>query len=164
MERKTLITALGCALLAISLLGCGGSNKLQTIEISIGDSNSMYNLKGIGGTLQLKVTGNYSNSKTHDLTNVATYSIIPDPVLSPNLPVPPLTVTLSNTGLLTAVQPGICTWQNVQPDPNKVITDPIWVIDGDYVVTASFDGVTSQQVFVTVASAADPTGTGTCGP
>ncbi|MBI3646884.1 MAG: hypothetical protein HY233_13105 [Acidobacteriales bacterium] len=163
MIRKTFFTALLCAIVATTLLGCGGSNKLQTIKISIGDSNTMYNLKGIGGTLQLKVTGNYSSGKTHDLTNVATYSIIPDPVMSPNLPTPPLTVTLSNTGLLTAVQPGICTWRNAQPDPNKVVTDPIWVIDGDYLVTASFDGVTSEQVFVTVASAADPA-TGTCGP
>lgn len=163
MKRKTIFTAMLGTLLALTLLGCGGSNKLQTIEISIGDSNTMYNLKGIGGTLQLKVTGNYSSGKTHDLTNTATYSIVPDPALSPDLPVPPLTVTLSNTGLLTAVQPGICTWENVQPDPTKVQSDPIWVIDGDYVVTASFDGVTSQQVFVTVASAADPT-TGTCGP
>ena len=158
MKRKTIFTAMLGALLTVALLGCGGSNKLQTIEISIGDSNTIYNLKGIGGTLQLKVTGNYSSGKTHDLTNVATYSIVPDPVLSPDLPTPPLSVTLSNTGLLTAVQPGLCTWVDVDPDPDK----ESWAISGDYVVTASFDGMTSQQVFVPVASAAGPTGP--CGP
>lgn len=163
MKRKTFFTALFGVLLAITLLGCGGSNKLQTIQIGIGDDNTMFNVKGLGGTLQLKVTGNYSSTKTHDLTNVATYSIAPDPVLSPGLPVPPLTLTLSKTGLLTAVQPAVCTWDNIQTDDAKKQSNPIWVVGGDYIVTATFDGVTSQQVFVTVASAVDPTGAG-CGP
>jgi hypothetical protein len=164
VKRKALITALGCALLAISLLGCGGSNKLQTITLSIGgNTGGTFNLKGIGGTLQLKATGNFSNSKTRDLTNVVTYTIVPDPFLSPGLPTPPLTVTLDATGLMTAVEPAICTWHDSEPDPDKD-NKPAWSIRGDYLVTASFDGVTSQQVFVAVASATGDGPFGACGP
>lgn len=163
MKRKTLITALGCALLAISLLGCGGSNKLQTITLTIGGANGgMFNLKGIGGTLQLKATGNYSNSKTKDLTNVVTYTVIPDPALMP-LPLPPQTVTMSATGLMTAVEPAVCTWHDSEPNPN-VDNKPVWSITGDYIVTASFDGITSQQIFVAVASATGDGPFGACGP
>jgi len=163
VKRKTLITALGCALLAISLLGCGGSNNLQSITLSIGGSGGLFNLKGIGGTLQLKATGEYSSSKTKDLTNVVTYTVVPDGVDSNgfDLPAPPLTVTMSPTGLMTAVDPADCTWVNLQPDPTK---DPSWALSGSYKVTASFGSVISQPVFVGVASAAGPPPTGACGP
>jgi len=155
VKRKTLISALGFVLLAISLLGCGGSNKLQTITLTIGGTGGTFNLKGIGGTLQLKATGNYSNSKTHDLTNVATYTIVVDPVNNVDafqnalLP-PPQTITLNSTGLLTAVDPAACSWVDLSPDPDK----PSWAISGDYMITVTFQGVTSQPVFVALASAA----------
>jgi hypothetical protein len=153
VKRKTLISALGCVLLAISLWGCGGTNKLQTITLTIGGTGGTFNLKGIGGTLQLKATGNTSNSKTRDLTNVVTYTIVVDPVNNvdafgnPLLP-PPQTMTLSPTGLLTAVEPAVCTWVDVSSDPNK----PSWAISGDYEITATFGGITSQPVFVAVSS------------
>ena len=163
MNRKTFITALGCALLATSLLGCGGSNKLQSITLGIGNSSGLFNLVGIGGTLQLKATGNYSNSKTHDLTNVVTYAVVPDGVDSNGdaLSAPPLTVTMSPTGLMTAVDPATCTWVNLEPDPDKA---PAWALTGSYKVTATFDGIVSQPIFVGVASAAGPPPTGECGP
>lgn len=162
MNRKTFIAAMGCALLATSLLGCGGSNKLQSITLTIGSGSGLFNLVGIGGTLQLKATGNYSNSKTHDLTHVVTYAVVPDGVDANGsaLPAPPLTVTMSPTGLMTAVDPAACTWVNLEPDPDKA---PSWALTGSYKVTATFDGITSQPVFVGVASAAGP-GTGECGP
>ena len=163
MKRKTLITALGCALLAISLLGCGGSNNLKSITLSIGGNNGLFNLKGIGGTLQLKATGTYGSTKTKDLTTVVTYTVVPDGVDSGGfaLPAPPLTVTMSPTGLMTAVDPATCTWVNLQPDPTKA---PSWALSGSYKVTATFGSVTSQPVFVGVASAAGPPPTGACGP
>jgi len=162
VNRKTFIAALGCALLATSLLGCGGSNKLQSITLGIGGNSGLFNLVGIGGTLQIKATGNYSSTKTHDLTNVVTYSVVPDGVDANGDPLsaPPLTVTMSPTGLMTAVDPPVCTWVNLQPDPDK---EPSWALTGSYKVTATFEGVTSQPVFVGVASAAGP-GTGECGP
>lgn len=171
MKRKIIFTALLCALL-FTLLGCGMTNKLQTITISIGDSSGMFNLQGAGGTLQLKVTGNYSNSKTHDLTNVATYTIVPDgnalvddgfgglsqiPLLDP-----PQTITLSKTGLATAVDPFACTWINLESDPTKTAK---WALTGSYKVTASFGGVTSQPVYIAVASAVvGGANNGACGP
>jgi hypothetical protein len=161
VKRKTLITALGCALLAISLLGCGGSNDLQSITLSIGGDNGLFNLQGIGGTLQLKATGTYGSTLTKDLTNKVTYTVVPDGVDSNGvaLSAPPLTVTMSPTGLMTAVDPAVCTWVNLEPDPTK---DPSWALTGTYKVTATFGAITSQPVFVGVASAAGPTGP--CGP
>jgi len=161
VNRKRLVTALGCALLATSLLGCGGSNKLQSITLGIGGTGGFFNLAGIGGTLQLKATGNYSNSKTKDLTNVVTYAVVPEGVDSTGaaLNPPPMTVTMSPTGLMTAVEPAVCTWENLETDTTK---PPVWALSGSYKVTVSFQGVTSQPIFVAVASAALPTGA--CGP
>ncbi len=163
MKRKNFIAALVCALLATSLLGCGGSNKLQSITLTIGGGGGLFNLKGIGGTLQLVATGEYSSTNTKDLTNVVAYSVVPDGNDSNGfpLPAPPMTVTMSPTGLMTAVDPADCTWINLQPDPTK---SPAWALTGSYKVTATFQGVTSQPVFVGVASAAGPPPTGACGP
>lgn len=163
MKRKTLIAAFGCVLLATSLLGCGGSNKLQSITLGIGGTGGFFNLQGIGGTLQLKATGEYGSTKTKDLTNKVTYVVVPDGNDSDGNPLnaPPMTVTLSPTGLLTAVDPAVCTWTNLQPDPDK---EPAWALTGSYKITASFDGITSQPIFVGVASAAGPPPTGACGP
>ena len=85
----------------------------------------------------------------------STWSVVPDGVdiNGEALNAPPLTVTMSPTGLLTAVDPPVCTWENLEPDPTK---DPAWALSGSYKVTASFGSVTSQPVFVAVASAAAP--------
>ena len=168
MKRKIIFTALLCALL-FTLLGCGMTNKLQTITISISDSSGLFNVQGEGGTLQLTVTGNYSNSKTHDLTNVATYTIVPDGnylaadgVTEFALLDPPQTITLSKTGLATAVDPFVCTWINLESDPTKTAK---WALTGSYKVTASFGGVTSQPVYIAVASAVvGGNNNGACGP
>ena len=163
MNRKTFIAALGCALLATSFLGCGGSNNLQSITLTVGSGSGFFNLKGIGGTLQLKATGEYSSTKTKDLTNLVAYAVVPDGNDSNGVPLnaPPLTVTMSPTGLMTAVDPAVCTWVNLQPDPTK---PPAWALSGSYKVTASFRGITSQPIFIGVASAAGPPPTGACGP
>ena len=163
MNRKTFTTALGCALLATTLLGCGGSNKLQSITLTAGGQSGTVNLKGIGGTLQFKATGNYSSTKTHDLTNVVTYSVIPDPNGSVIPPLPPLTVTMNPTGMMTAVEPAICLWHDSEPNPD-VDNKPAWSITGSYIVTATFQGVTSQQMFIPVASATGDGPQGACGP
>ena len=161
MTRKTFIAALGCALLATGLLGCGGSNKLQSITLTIGGKGGTVNLKGIGGTLQFLATGNYSNSKTRDLTNVVAYSVIADPAGSA-LPAPPLTVTMSPTGLMTAVEPAVCTWHDSEPDPTQ--DKPQWSITGSYIVTVTFQGITSQPMFIPVASATGDGPGNACGP
>jgi hypothetical protein len=162
VKRKTLFAALACALLAFSMLGCGTTNHLQSITLTPASGGSgLFNIKGIGGTLQLVATGNYSSGKTKDLTNVVTYSVVPDPTGKIVPPAPPSTVTMSPTGLMTAVEPAICLWTDTNPDLTKT---PTWMLTGDYIVTATFQGVTSQQAFVAVASASGNGPNGTCGP
>jgi hypothetical protein len=164
VKRKPFFAALLCALLATTLLGCGATNKLQSITLTIAGQSGTFNLQGIGGTLQLKATGTYSSAKTKDLTNKVTYTVVPDgtDVFGAALNSPPLTVTMSPTGLMTAVDPAVCTWENLEQDDTK---PPVWVLDGSYKVTASFGGITSQPVFVSVASAAGlGPPAGACGP
>ncbi len=159
VNRKTIFAALACALLAFSMLGCGTSNHLQTITLTAAGDTGTFNVKGIGGTLQLVATGNYSSGKTHDLTNEVTYNIQVDPVNNIDafgflLQAPPATVTLNKTGMITAVDPAVCTWVDVAAiiPPATTAPAPSWALSGDYMVTASFQGITSQPVFVGVAS------------
>jgi hypothetical protein len=176
VNRKTLLAALTCAFLVFSMLGCGQSNKLQTIQLNVAFVNGVpptgqggfFSLQGNGGTIQLQAIGNYSDSKTKDLTNVVTYTVIVDPNFTmdafgntllppckpPQCPIPAAppftngTVEYDATGLLTAVEPATCTWIDTSSDPTK----PSWFYVGDYMVTVTFEGVTSQPVFVPVAS------------
>jgi len=165
VNRKTLFAALACALLVFSMLGCGTSNNLQSITLTaktLPVSGGLYNLAGWGGTLQMVATGNYSSSKTHDLSNVVTYTVTPDGTDASTPPVallaPPQTVQFNVTGLLTAVDPTACTWVNLGT-PVK----PSWALSGSYKVVATFQGIQSQPVFVAVASAITQ-GQTQCGP
>jgi hypothetical protein len=161
VKRKTLFTALACALLVFSMLGCGTTNHLQSITLSAALINGIaptgqsgfYSLQGNGGTIQLKATGNYSDGKTKDLTSVVTFAMVVDPVNNVDafgfaLPAPPQTAQISVTGLVTAVEPADCTWIDVSPDPTK----QAWLYVGAYQVNASFQGITSQPVYIPVAS------------
>ena len=60
---------------------------------------------------------------------------------------------VSVTGLVTAVDPAVCAWVDV-----GTATTPAWATTGDYEVTATYRGITSQPFFVAVASAAGPSG------
>jgi len=108
--------------------------------------------------------GTYSSGKTHDLTNVATYNVIVDPTWNMDAYGNPLqppcknpcsdlsqgTLEYNPTGLITAVEPATCTWVDSGPDANT----EAWFYVGAYQVTVSFGGVTSQPVFIPIASAA----------
>ena len=163
------------------MLGCGTTNHLQSITLSAALINGVaptgqsgfFTLQGNGGTIQLKATGNYSDGKTKDLTHQVTFSMVADPINNVDafgilLPAPPQTAQISATGLVTAVDPATCTWVDISPDPAKFA----WFYSGDYVVTASFQGITSQPVYIPVASSAGNTTyngivnnpTGLCGP
>jgi hypothetical protein len=192
VNRKTLFGALACALLAFSMLGCGTSNNLKSIQLSAAlingvapsGQNGIVTLQGNGGTIQLLATGTFSGSGPQNLTRMVTYNVTVDPnnnsdgngVLlppcqAPSCPAPagpPYTngtVEFSPTGLLTAVEPAECTWVNSAVDPS---TTPAWSYVGDYIVTATFQGVTSQPFYVPIASAvgvvSDSNLTGACGP
>jgi hypothetical protein len=172
VNRKTLFAALASALLTFSMLGCGTTNHLQSIQLTANVVNGVsqtgqsgfYNLVGNGGTIQLKATGTYSDKKTKDLTGVVTYNVIVDPVngidafdvpLLPPCQAPcqdPTkgTVEFSSTGLITAIEPATCSWKDLSSDPTK----PAWFYSGAYQVTVSFQGVSSQPVFLPIASSA----------
>jgi hypothetical protein len=180
VNRKTLFPALACALLVFSMLGCGTSNHLQSIQLSSSNTvetpGSTLDLKGIGGTLQLYVWGNYSSGTQKLLNNLGgavAYQISITPgstVLSgtgyvPLTSTPPNTVELSPTGLLTATTPFACTWVNEAVPP---ATAPAWAVAGSYTVTATYSGFTTPPGYVVVASAAGIANTtnptGQCGP
>ncbi len=177
MNRQTLFCALACALLVFSMLGCGSSNNLQSIQISTSNTAETapgtLDLVGIGGTIQVYTWGNYSSGKTKLLSNESVQyqiSITPDMPLSGELATPPQTVELSPTGLLTAVPPFVCTWVNSAPEnATPPVTAPAWGVGGSYTVTGTYLGFTSPPVFVAVASASPGTEDGTnptgeCGP
>lgn len=183
MNCTRMFAVLACVLLAIALVGCGTTNKLQSITLTASAINGqppssqtgIYDLKGDGGTIQLLATGQYSNDKTKDLTNDVTYTVIVDPnytqdytgkallppCKAPSCPVPSSppytqgTVEYSPSGLITAVEPAVCTW--VQQGSG-------WFFQGAYQVTVSFGGITSQPIYIPVASQAGPGPNGECGP
>jgi hypothetical protein len=179
VNRKTLFAALASALLVFSMLGCGTTNKLQSIQLSTSNLSEVpmgtLEVKGVGGTLQLYTWGNYSSGKQKLLDTVGgavAYHISITPgsaawtgVLGDPNASPAQTVQLSPTGLLTAVSPFACTFINVAVPP---ATAPSWALDGTYSVTATYSGFTSPPAFVAVASEAgiaDSTNpTGACGP
>lgn len=176
VNRQTLFAALACALLAFSMLGCGTTNDLQSIQLSSSNTTESapgtVDLSGEGATTQLYTWGNYSSGKQKLLDNLGGavayhISITPGSVdqFGDPLPTPPSTVLLNPTGLLTAVSPFICTWENSATPP---ATAPAWGLAGSYSVTATYAGFTTPPVFVAVASEAGISGTtnptGACGP
>jgi len=173
VNRKTLFAALVCALLVFSMLGCGATNHLQSITLGASLINGVaptsqtgiYNLQGDGGTIQLTATGNYSNGKPVPLHGGGlVYTMIVDPNYGQdaygNALLPPCygpcttstegTAEISPTGLVTAVEPATCSWVDPVPAPGA----PSWFFVGAYQVTASFGGVTSQPIYIPLASSA----------
>jgi len=67
VNRKTLFAALACALLVFSMLGCGTSNKLQSIQLSTSNTQpgtgvgTYINLYGTNAPGQFFTWGTYSN-------------------------------------------------------------------------------------------------------
>jgi len=172
VTRKTLFAALACALLVFSMLGCGTTNHLQSVTLGASLVNGVppsgqagfFTLQGNGGTIQLAATANYSNGKPQTLHGQGlTYTVAVDPVNNVdafgNTLLPPCngpctssaqgTVEISPTGLVTAVDPATCTWVDI-----GTASTPAWFYSGAYVVTASYQGVTSQPVYIPVASSA----------
>lgn len=164
MNRQTFFAALACALLIFSMLGCGTTNHLQTLTLTSSGTGGLFNVVGEGGTMQLVATANYSNGKSVVLHGEGlTYQISVTPgstdafgfALGDPTAVPPQTLQLSSTGLLTAVTPFDCTWVDVaQVTTSNPNPTPSWLLAGSYAVTATYQGVVSQPVYVGVASAA----------
>ena len=165
--KRTILCIASLSLLAVCLTSCGSTDNLRTIQLT----GSSSNLQGIGATIQLQAQGTYAYGPNRDLTNLVTYTIIVDPDSNlaldtsgtfVTLPTPPQTAMVSVTGLVTAVDPAVCAWEDV-----GTATTPAWATTGEYEVTATYRGITSQPFFVAVASAAGPSGApanGQCGP
>jgi hypothetical protein len=174
VRRTNIFAALACAFLVFSLLGCGTTAHLQSIQLSSSNTTEVtpgtLDLDGEGAQLQLYTWGNYSNGKSQILNGtdvVYQIAITPGSVdqFDDPLPTPPQTVQLTTSGQLTAVQPFICTWVNSAQPP---ATSPAWGLSGSYMVTSTTQGKTSPPVYVAVASQAGITNTtnptGECGP
>jgi hypothetical protein len=164
VKRTSILVALVSAGLLIISLGCGQPAKLKTITLtgSAGSSGGFYDVKGAGGTLQLTATGNYNNNATENLTDRVTYTATPTgtDLSGFALPAPPQDLTVSSTGLVTAVTPFVCTYHNAGTD-----TKPSYVLFGSYqIVATSSNGTVSQPIFIGVASEAGDGPSGACGP
>ena len=158
-----IVTLLG--VLALLTTSCGTGDKIGSVSMTVAGTTGTINLKGLGATLQLAVTANYTSGKAIDETNFATYKIEAQGIdnnTGASLPASPLTLTLDNTGLITAVDPAVCTWDST----TGIVATPGWAFTGDYKITATYRGFTSNPVFIPVASAAsNQTGLqGQCGP
>jgi hypothetical protein len=175
VNRKTLFAALACALLVFSMLGCGTTNDLKSIQLSTSNTAESapgtLDLQGEGGTIQVYAWGNYSNGSSKLLggSGIA-YQVAVSPGVQVDqygdtLPTPPQTVLLSSTGLLTAVTPFVCTWLNTAQPP---LTAPSWSLSGSYSVTATYGKFTSPPAYLAIASQSGQAGstnpTGECGP
>jgi hypothetical protein len=161
VNRTTLFAAATCAL-AFSLLGCGTTKKLQSVQISTSStsetSTSGLNLQGISSNLQLYAWANYSNGKAVLIHgDQITWHIVLDPLYNVDaygnpLPPPPQVVQLSTTGLATAVDPAYCTWVDVAAiTPTDPTPTPSWAVSGAYDITATFQGMVTPVVEIAVA-------------
>ncbi|HEY6766426.1 MAG TPA: hypothetical protein VI386_16840 [Candidatus Sulfotelmatobacter sp.] len=162
MKYNKLFLACAGAVALLCQAGCG-SYDLKSIQLSASQATTtggFFELKGEGGTLQLQAIGNYSNNTTKDITPRVTFTVTPDgtDALGNSLQAPPATMTVSPTGLLTAVDPFVCSYVNT-----GTTSQPTWALSGSYKITATFNGVTSQPVYIGVASAIDDA-SGQCGP
>jgi len=161
VKAKTVLSACATAVALLCLAACG-SYDLKSIELTPSGTN----LAGLGSQLSLTATGNYSNFTSKDLTQRVTYNVTITPgsvdAFGAALPTPPAGIQLVPGPMLTAVTPAVCTWDNASST-----TTAAWVITGSYTVTATFNGITSNPVYISVASAAGNGAgmtAGECGP
>ena len=175
VKRKTLFAALACALLVFSMLGCGTTNHLQSITLSVSNKNPN---AGIGFTVhpglpvQMYTWGTYSSGNQKLLFGTGlTYKVLSTPFGKaesgtfgdPNA-TPPQTVQLSVDGQLTPITPPACSFVDVATTG----TTPAWNTTGWYIVTATYGGQTTPPGAIYMATAALPATTtnptGQCGP
>jgi hypothetical protein len=170
VKRSTILGVLMLATLPFLTSSCGNSDKIASVSISSAGETGTINLYGLGATMQLQVLANYTSGKWVDETNYATYTVTAEGYYTDwstniNYPMPtsPLTLTVNNTGMVTAVDPAVCSWQSAIQN-NTGNTG--WAYTGWYEITATYRGFTSQPIDIPVASAANgqPTESGQCGP
>jgi major membrane immunogen (membrane-anchored lipoprotein) len=163
--KRTSILAVFSIILALILSGCGTSDSVKSISLTGANSASQFEVYGEGGTMQMTVTAIYNSGKQIDVTNQSTYTVttVGTDDTGTSLEMPPQTITLSNTGLVTAVTPFICTFVVTSAQGVTPIT---YAVEGSYQIVATYKGMNSNAQYLPVASAAsNSTVTGaTCGP
>jgi hypothetical protein len=169
-HSRILVTVLSIAVL-VAMSGCGSSDKVESVSMTVvGASGGTVDLYGLGGTLQLQVTTNYYSGKQVNETNYATFTIAAQgyacdwssgACAEGAMPTPPQGITVSPNGLVTAVDPGVCSWIDVGTS-----TSASWAFSGYYQITATNHGFTSNPVYIPLASAASgqSIADGQCGP
>jgi hypothetical protein len=126
MVRRALVV-LCFALMTVFMASCGQTYKLQSLTVTPGAVNAAGNqqvtLLGIGAYQQLTVTATFSNTKTQDVTNAASYqlnaSLMPAS-LNPAVAVPLASVSLSPSGKLTVL--GKACTVDTEPAPGSTGT------------------------------------------
>lgn len=162
VKRISILVGL-VAMIAFTLSSCGGTPAIGNLRSITLSSSPSTNLVGEGGTVQLQAVGVYSTGNRQDITRRVTFAVTAIGFDDQNNPMlaPPNTATINPTGLVTAVVPFVCSWVDSTPSASA----PTWFVSGSYQITASYNGITSQPVFISVASAAGSTDPkGGCGP
>lgn len=164
MKCTSILTTFIAAVTLFST-GCGTSDKVASVSLNVSGTTGVVNLAGLGGTLQLQVLTHYTSGKQVDETNWSTYTVTAQGTDDSGLtlPTPPQGVSVNATGMLTATEPGICTWTDLNTSSTG---SPAWAISGWYQVIATYKGMQSQPVYIPVASAASSQSAtnGQCGP
>jgi hypothetical protein len=150
--------------LSLFMSGCGTSDKIANVSMTVNGTTGVVNLIGLGGTLPLAVHANYTSGKWIDETNYAKYTVTAmgiDVNSGQALQPSPATLAVSSTGVITATDPAVCTWVNLGTS-----TQQAWAYQGWYEITATYRGFTSEPVYIPVASAASIASNtnGQCGP
>lgn len=145
--RRALAVVCLCVL-CVFLANCGQSFDLQSIDVSPASPN----LEGIGSSQTFTVTAHFSNTKSADVTQRATFVMGKDLDTSTIDPIASGILTL-NQNVVQNVLPG-CTWTSTSNGSGgyNYGTNPFVLT-----VTYTDNGVTKQaQAFVSVASTAIP--------
>jgi hypothetical protein len=159
------LTVLSVATLAILLAGCGNPAIGTLQSITLTSSSGILELQGEGGTIQLVAMGNYSSQTSKNLNTYVTYTATPTGTALGGASLPttstsnPQTISISATGLVTAIAPFVCTYHNAGTE-----AQPSYVLTGSYEITATASKVTSPPIYVGVASAAGDGPGDVCGP
>jgi len=173
VKRTLFFATLLLSAVALLTTSCGTGDKINSVSMTVGGQTGTVNLVGLGGTLQLQVLANYTSGKWVDETQYATYTVSAEgfiqnwdssgnPTTTSALPAPPLTLTVNASGLITAVDPAICTWVSATGTTGNTG----WAYTGDYKIVATYRGFSSNPVFIPLASAASGQAgvEGQCGP
>ncbi len=179
MKRTNILAAIAVTL-SLICSGCGTSDSVKSITLS-GVGSGTFEVYGEGGTQQLVVIANYNSGKMIDVTNQSTFvatptgyfvagdgsqNALPDPYTSYNgiSGTPPTTIEISATGLVTAVQPFVCTFVIT----SGTASTPTYGVSGSYQIVATYKGMQSNAQFLPVASAdvynPNDIADATCGP